>query len=114
MSNPHAYVVDLGGEPSIRNVAELRDRLTAAIAEHDSIVVSAEAAVSADISILQLLAAAHRTASTAGKTISLAYARNGTFEQALMKAGLLSPDGEPLTREGTFWTPSAAAKDEAA
>ena len=113
MSNPTAHTVDLGSEPGIRTVAELRDRLTAAMAEHDRIVVSAEAATSVDISVLQVLASAHRTAVAAGKSITLAAPANGALQQALTRAGFLSPAGAPLTREGTFWTPSAA-KDEAA
>lgn len=114
MSNQTAHVVDLGTEPSIKSVAELRDRLITAIAEHDAITVSAEQAASVDLSVLQVLASAHRSAGAAGKTITLAAPREGALQQALKKAGFLSPAGEPLTREGAFWTPSAAAKDEAA
>lgn len=114
MSNKPPYTVDLGVEPSIKTVAELRDQLITAIAENEAIVVSAERATSVDISVLQLLASAHRSAGAAGKTITLQSPSNGVLQQALKRAGFVSPDSEPLTREGAFWIPSPAAKDEAA
>jgi anti-anti-sigma regulatory factor len=106
--------IDLGIEPSIKTVAELRDLLITTIAQNETIVVSAERATSVDISVLQLLASAHRSAGAAGKTISLLAPQGGVLQQALQRAGFVSPGGEPLTREGAFWTPSPAAKDEAA
>ncbi|HEY9011585.1 MAG TPA: STAS domain-containing protein [Devosia sp.] len=114
MSHLDAHIVDLGTDPSIKTVAELRDRLTAAITENERVVISAEGAAGIDLSVLQLLASAHRTASTAGKSLSLAAPATGALQQALAKAGFLGPAGEPLTREGTFWIPSPAPKDQAA
>ncbi len=113
MSKTQSHTVDLGIEPSIKTVAELRDRLITAIAENDAIVVSATKATSIDISVLQLLASAHRSAGAAGKPISLHAPKDGVLRQALQRSGFVSPTGEPLTREGGFWI-SPAAKDEAA
>jgi anti-anti-sigma regulatory factor len=107
-------IVDLGVEPSIRTVADLRDKLISAIGQHDAVVVSADKATSIDISVLQLLASAHRTTSAAGKHLSLSAPANGVLQQALQRAGFVSAAGEPLARGGAFWIPSPAAKDEAA
>ena len=114
MSNTHSHTVDLGIEPSIKTVAELRDRLITAIAENDAVVVSAAKATSIDVSVLQLLVSAHRSAGAAGKIISLHAPKDGVLRQALQRSGFVSPAGESLTREGNFWIPSPAAKDEAA
>lgn len=114
MSKTPSHAVDLGIEPSIKTVAELRDRLITAIAENDTVVVSANKATSIDISVLQLLASAHKSAGAAGKTISLHAPNDGALRQALQRSGFVGPAGEPLTREGNFWIHTPAAKDEAA
>ena len=115
MSNTRAHIVDLGTDPSIRIAGELRDRLNAAIARHDSVVVSGDAVASVDISILQLLASAHRSASAAGKTISIRAPAEGALRAALVRAGFVDAQGMPLAAEGDFWTRFPhAAKDEAA
>lgn len=106
--------VDLGIDPSIKTVAELRDQLITAIAEQDSVVVSAARTTSIDISVLQLLASAHRSATAAGKPIAIQASSDGALQQTLQRTGFVSPAGEPLTREGSFWIPTPAAKDEAA
>jgi anti-anti-sigma regulatory factor len=113
MHSPVSAVVDLGRAPSIRTVAELRASLIGAIAAHETVVVSAEQATSIDISVLQVLASAHRTAGAAGKTLTLVGPGDGALQTALRQAGFVSAAGEPLCREGVFWTP-AAAKDAAA
>jgi anti-anti-sigma regulatory factor len=114
MSKTHSHTVDLGIEPSIKTVAELRDRLITAIAENDAVVISATKATSIDISVLQLLASAHRSAGAAGKPISLHAPKDGALRLALQRSGFVSPGGVPLTREGEFWISTPAAKDEAA
>jgi anti-anti-sigma regulatory factor len=111
MSKTPSHTVDLGIEPSIKTVAELRDQLITAIAQNDAVVISAAKTATVDISVLQLLASAHRSAGAAGKPISLHAPQGGVLQQALQRAGFVGPAGEPLTREGSFWTPS---KDEAA
>lgn len=114
MSNDHSHIVDLGVDPSIKTVADLRDQLITAIAQSDNIVVSGENLNSIDISILQVLASAHRSAGAAGKRISLRASADSALEHALRRAGFVSPSGEPLTRDGAFFIPSPAAKDGAA
>lgn len=114
MSSLAFSVVDLGSDPSIRSVASLRDQLSAAISQNEAVEIDARGVTSIDVSILQLIASAHRTALSAGKTISLRAAQDGPMRQALVRAGFIAPDGTPLTREGAFWTSTPAAKDEAA
>ena len=112
MSNTHPHIVDLGVEPSIRTVAELRDQLITALSQNETVVVSGETVASIDISVLQVLAAAHRSATSSRKSISLR--ANDALVHALRRAGFVSSSGEPLTREGAFWISTPAAKDEAA
>lgn len=113
MSVSAHFVVDLGSDPSIRTVASLRDQLSTAISQYDAIEIGADKVASIDVSILQLIASAHRTATSAGKPITLRMAQNGPMHDALVRAGFITAEGTPLTREGAFWT-SNAAKDKAA
>lgn len=113
MSKTQSHIVDLGIEPSIKTVAELRDRLITAIAANDAVVVSAARATSIDISVLQLLASAHRSAGLAGKTITLQAPKDSALRLALQRSGFVSASGLPLASEGDFWIPSLAAKDAA-
>lgn len=112
--SPSPYVIDLGLEPGIRTVAALRDQLSSALAAHESIEITAGAVTSIDVSILQLIASAHRTAMASGKTLFLRTPQEGPMRNALIRAGFISKQGKGLTREGDFWTSTPAAKDEAA
>lgn len=107
-------VIDLGEEPGIRTVAALRDQLSAALAAHERIDITASAVTSIDVSILQLIASAHRTAMASGKVLRLRTPQEGPLRHALIRAGFISSEGKSLTREGDFWTSTPAAKDEAA
>lgn len=105
---------DLGVTPSIRTVAELRDRLASQIGGQQSVVISADALKSIDVSTLQLLASAHRSAAASGKTIALEAPEGGVLAQALVRLGFTSADGEPLAPEGDFWLGNAADEGKAA
>ena len=105
---------DLGEAPSIRTASELRDRLSSEIGSHASVVISANALKSVDVSTLQLLASAHRSASASGKTISLEASEGGVLAQTLVRLGFIGADGEPLAPEGDYWLGKAAAGIRAA
>jgi anti-anti-sigma regulatory factor len=113
MSISATSVVDLGTDPSIRTVGSLRDQLSTAISQNQSVEIGAEAVTSIDVSMLQLLASAHRTAQRAGKHIAIRAAPHGPMRDALVRAGFITSEGVPLTAEGAFWTFNAA-KDQAA
>ena len=106
--------VDLGTEPGIRTVVALREALTEAITKSEQVLVRGDQVERIDISALQLLAAAHQTASAAGRTITLSGPQGGPLQLALQRTGFIGTDGTPQTREGAFWILSTAAKDEAA
>jgi anti-anti-sigma regulatory factor len=106
--------VDLGTEPGIKTVVALREALAEAIANSEQVLVRGDQVERIDISALQILAAAHSTASAAGRTIKLSAPTDGPLALALKRSGFVGADGTPQTREGAFWTLSTAAKDEAA
>ena len=105
---------DLGEAPRIRTASELRDRLSSEIGSHPSVVISANALKSVDVSTLQLLASAHRSATASGKTISLEAPAGGVLTQTLVRLGFVSAAGEPLAPEGEFWLAKARGEGRAA
>lgn len=114
MSKSTWLTVDLGTEPGIKTVVALRDALAEAISTSERVLVRGDQVERIDISALQILAAAHQTASAAGRTITISAPTDGPLALALKRTGFVGADGTPQTREGAFWTFSPAAKDEAA
>lgn len=94
---------DLGEAPGIKTAGELRDRLASAIGSQQSVVISAGALSSIDVSTLQLLASAHQTAAAAGKSITIEAPAGGVLAQTLARLGFTGADGTPLAPEGSFW-----------
>jgi ABC-type transporter Mla MlaB component len=99
-SDPADVVLD--GALTVRTAAIVRDRLLAALAEHALVRVDCSAAESIDLSVLQLLLAARRSAAAAGKHVGLTAPAAGTLRGALEQAGLL-----PAAGADPFWTDEA-------
>lgn len=103
MAERPSIALDLGEAPSIKTANELRDRLASEIGSQRSLMISASALKSIDVSTLQLLASAHRSAALAGKAIALEVPEGGVLAQTLVRLGFLDQDGTPLAAEGAFW-----------
>jgi anti-anti-sigma regulatory factor len=114
MTGDSAHTVEIIGDAGLRNAREIADMLQAAIAEHSNIVVSLTTTTSIDITVIQLLVAARKTALAAGKSLRLRAQPNGVLRQALVKTGFVGADGRPLTPEGSFWTDTDQPRSEAA
>jgi anti-anti-sigma regulatory factor len=99
----------------LREVAGLAAALTAALAAHPAVTLTAATLTEIDVSVLQVLVAARKSAVKAGKSLRFAAPPAGALRQTLVKAGFLGAGGEPLTPEGDFWVgPAAAAEGVAA
>ncbi len=70
-------VVPLDAAVDIRNIGELADRIKACIAGAMAVVVDAEAFVSGDVTLVQVLAAAGRTAAERGISFKVVNAGPG-------------------------------------
>jgi anti-anti-sigma regulatory factor len=104
MTGEQPHVVEISGETGLRNSRDIAALLTTALANHNNVAVDASKAASIDVTILQLLVAARKSALAAGKSLRLHAPAEGVLRQALTKTGFVSADGRPLTPEGTFWT----------
>lgn len=89
--------VVLTGDLTIRTAKALHGELLDALIQHDSIEIDCSAASAADLSFLQLLIAARKSAVQAGKTLLIRDAANGVIDDALRRAGL---SGLPALQTG--------------
>lgn len=111
MTDTH-FTVQLAGSLSIRDAADTLDKVKAALAGADSLTIDCSALTGADLSIVQLLAAAHKTAVAAGKPLHLRAPAGGALDILLRRAGLRGADGLSRTPLPAFWAgaqPSEAA-----
>jgi anti-anti-sigma regulatory factor len=92
------HAVALHGTVGLRDAAGLTEKLAQALAVHDRVVIDATALEQADISVVQVLAAARKTAEGAGRSLRLVAPPGGVLAQLFARAGLAAPDGDP------FWT----------
>ena len=83
-------IIEFVGELTIRTIADAHQRLSAALAE--SSVVKAEVAADAavDLSFVQLLESARRTARETGVAFDLATPAAGQLREALERGGFLA------------------------
>jgi anti-anti-sigma regulatory factor len=114
MTGDRPFTTIISGEAGLRNVRDIADALLKAVAEHQSIIVDASGATSVDVTVLQLLVAARKSALASGKSLTLRAPADGVLRQALVKTGFVSADGRPLTPESTFWTDTGHPQSEAA
>ena len=89
------------GDLTVRRIAELKAQVQQALAAatHLSIEIAADA--ECDMTVLQLLCAAHRTANRQGKTLQLCGEFSGQFQMVLNLAGFSRHIGCSLDVEGS-------------
>jgi ABC-type transporter Mla MlaB component len=101
--------VILEGALTTRSIDAVRNRLAAALSEHAAIELDCSAAVEVDLSLIQLLIAARRSAVEAGKQLTLAQPADGALRAALMQGGFLPAVGPAGDPEAAFWLGTAEA-----
>lgn len=77
----------LDGEVTVERAEELRKNLIRCLEEADEVIVDLEKVAGVDLSCLQLLCSAHRTAAAAGKGLVLGRTVPEVFTRAIRDAG---------------------------
>jgi len=91
------------GPLTVRVAKPIRTRLIEALRQFPSVTIDCSDATEVDLSFIQLVLAARKSASAAAKTLSLAQPADGALREALQQAGLVAPaDREPVADQ-TFW-----------
>lgn len=97
----------LDGALTIRNAAAIRATLLDTITSNAAVAIDATAAAEVDLSFIQLLIASRVSASSAGKSVTLASHPDGAFLDALTRGGF-RVTGENSAGEPPFWFEGAA------
>ena len=98
-----ATVVRLDGPLTVSTADATKARLMAAL-DRESFVVDCTGATEIDLSFVQLVIAARRSAELRGKTIELAAPAAGTLHDVLERCGLLGSSSTQGMAEAAFWT----------
>jgi ABC-type transporter Mla MlaB component len=109
----HVEKLLLHGAMTLREADAVRSRLLEAMSMHDTVEIDCSAVTGADVSFIQCLIAARRTAAASGKRLSLAAPAQGALLDALVRGGFLfSSPNEPGPVEHTstdsFWIKDTA------
>jgi anti-anti-sigma regulatory factor len=94
--------VDLGGPRTIRNAEETRSLLLEALRGLSPIRLDCSSVAEADLSFVQLLLSARKSAHAAGKIATLAHEPCRALQQAALRAGF-SAAPDPLAGAGSYW-----------
>lgn len=95
--------IDLAGVLSIRDGERLRATLLEALRGHSRVEIGFEGVTAADLSTVQLILSARKTAASAGKSVVLAQPASGWLLDTLQRAGLVNPEGSQPASGQAFW-----------
>jgi anti-anti-sigma regulatory factor len=101
---PSAVVIRCAGDAGLRSCDENRTALAAALAAHDEVVVDCTDAEDVDVSFVQLLLAAWKTACASGRRLRLSDSPSGALLEALVRGGFLDPQHAGDGADGALWT----------
>ena len=99
----------LPGVATIRTIAGLHDEIQALLQSHDRIVIDCSPLTEADLSLVQLLLSARRSAMAAGKSLALGAPASGVLHEVLRRGGLLAAQDGLADDDAAFWLEGAAA-----
>lgn len=98
ISDPQTLVVEFAGELSIKTAAATHAELTAALEAHEAVSVRVGADAAVDLTFIQLVEAARRTAAEAGRVFALAQPAQGALLETLRRGGFTQGAGQQA-----FW-----------
>jgi len=100
-----AYFLKLSKDLTIQNADEIRVKLSSAVAEHPIVRVDCSDATEVDLSFVQLLIAARRSATALGREFGLAAPAAGVLLDALKRGGVVADGpGSASFPADDFWS----------
>lgn len=100
MSDTENGLVILSGEMTITSIGATHAELGAVLREHRPAVLDISGVTQADLTFIQLLEAARRSAADAGRNLTLRHAANGAVLEILQRGGFLEDDDSD---RAMFW-----------
>ena len=86
------------GPLTVRAAKQIRARLTDALRQYPAVTIDCSGATEVDLSFIQLILSARKSASAAAKTLSLAQPADGALLEALRQRQGLGRSGRALAR----------------
>ncbi len=102
-TQPGVGRIRLDGALTVRSVEKVHADLANALDQHAMVIVDCSAATEIDLSAIQLLLAARRTAQRADKTLRLAGTDNAVLRTALLRGGFVPTEPGAVGSETEFW-----------
>ena len=97
------------GALSLADANNVRTSLIAALQAHDLVVLECNALREVDLSFIQCVLAARRSAVDQGKSLALAAPADGSLREALLRGGFLSAPGADAHPDEAFWMAGGVA-----
>jgi hypothetical protein len=101
--------ISLDGARTVRTADQSHSLLLEAFRNASSITVDCSQITEADLSLVQLLLSARKSAAAGGKRLSLSHAAEGALGSVLTRGGFLSADAPAGQR--AFWLMSEASDE---
>jgi anti-anti-sigma regulatory factor len=90
------HTIKLSGDLGLRDADAIREQFLAPLNDEHNIEVDAAGLTAIDISLLQVLIAAHKLATARGREFYVRALAGGPLQQAMSRAGLHSPLAMPF------------------
>jgi len=95
--------VVLAGALTVRDIKLIHARIATALRQYPAVTLDCAGATAVDLSFIQLVVSARKSAQSAGKTIALAQPAQGALRTALVQAGMVAAlDAAPVPDQ-QFW-----------
>lgn len=104
--------VRLDGALTVRNAAGIHQRLRESLRQHATVTLDCDAATDVDLSFVQLVLSARKSASLSGKSLSLVAPATDMLAGTLRRAGLLGVASASEGADHLFWLHKEAVDGE--
>jgi len=95
--------VVLSGALTVREIKLVHSRIAAALLQFPAVTLDCAGAAAVDLSFIQLVLSARKSAAAAGKTLTLAQSAQGALRDALMQAGMVAAADDAPVAGQEFW-----------
>lgn len=107
------HKISLAGNLTIRNSANIQITLSDLIESHKFVDLDCTQATDVDLSFIQLVIAARKSATMTGGQLSVSHTRDGALHDALTRAGLVGSAAVASDADRAFWATLDKETDDA-